>query len=119
MPPTAPQWWRSSRLASVLAPRCSASSMTTMCASASPIASSTFHGSPHESPAMTPIFVIENATVVLADRVIGGWVAVCNGLIAEVGEGRAPERGIDFAGDLLAPGLIELHTDHLESHLTP
>jgi alpha-D-ribose 1-methylphosphonate 5-triphosphate diphosphatase len=68
---------------------------------------------------MTPGLVIENAKVVLADQVIDGWVAASGAHICEVGEGRAPERGIDFAGDLLAPGLIELHTDHLESHLKP
>jgi alpha-D-ribose 1-methylphosphonate 5-triphosphate diphosphatase len=64
-------------------------------------------------------FVIENARVVLADAVLDGWVAVEDGRIVEVGEGRAPERGIDLGGDLLAPGLIELHTDHLEHHLQP
>jgi alpha-D-ribose 1-methylphosphonate 5-triphosphate diphosphatase len=63
--------------------------------------------------------VIENARVVLADAVVDGWVALDGERIAEVGTGRAPERGIDFAGDLLAPGLIELHTDHLEQHLKP
>jgi alpha-D-ribose 1-methylphosphonate 5-triphosphate diphosphatase len=64
--------------------------------------------------------VIENARVVLPDTVLdGGWVAVAGGCIAEVGTGRAPERGVDFGGDLLTPGLIELHTDHLESHLKP
>ncbi len=45
--------------------------------------------------------------------------AVENGLITEVGEGTAPERGIDFEGDLLLPGLVELHTDHLEAHCVP
>jgi alpha-D-ribose 1-methylphosphonate 5-triphosphate diphosphatase len=63
--------------------------------------------------------VIENARVVLAGTVVDGWVAIAGERIAEVGEGRAPERGVDFAGDLLAPGLIELHTDHLEQHLQP
>jgi alpha-D-ribose 1-methylphosphonate 5-triphosphate diphosphatase len=62
--------------------------------------------------------------VVLPDAVIdGGWVAIAGGRIAEVGTGRAPRsalgRGIDFGGDLLTPGLIELHTDHLEQHLKP
>jgi alpha-D-ribose 1-methylphosphonate 5-triphosphate diphosphatase len=63
--------------------------------------------------------VLENARVVLADAVIDGWVAISGQHIVEVGEGRAPDRGIDLAGDLLAPGLVELHTDHLESHLKP
>lgn len=68
---------------------------------------------------MNAATVIENARVVLADTVITGWVAIAGENIVEVGEGRPPERGLDFAGDLLIPGLIELHTDHLESHLKP
>ncbi|MES1155257.1 MAG: alpha-D-ribose 1-methylphosphonate 5-triphosphate diphosphatase [Pseudorhodoplanes sp.] len=65
-------------------------------------------------------FLVENARVVLADRVIErGYVAVENGTIAEIGEGKAPGRGMDFGGDLLLPGLIELHTDHLEAHVMP
>jgi len=65
-------------------------------------------------------FVLCDARVVLADRVIEhGWVAVTNGAIAEIGEGRAPERGISLDGDLLTPGLVELHTDHLEAHYMP
>lgn len=68
---------------------------------------------------MNQSLVIENARVVLPDAVMEGWVAIVGTEIVEVGEGRAPERGIDFGGDLLVPGLIELHTDHLESHLKP
>ncbi|WP_029031063.1 alpha-D-ribose 1-methylphosphonate 5-triphosphate diphosphatase [Salinarimonas rosea] len=69
-----------------------------------------------QSPAS---FVLENAEIVLPDAVIRGFVAVADGRIAEVGEGRAPERGIDCAGETLIPGLVELHTDHLESHYAP
>ena len=68
---------------------------------------------------METALVFENARVVLPDAVVPGWVAVAGEHIVEVGEGRAPERGIDLAGDLIAPGLVELHTDHLESHLKP
>src|SRR5215472_11153711 len=65
-------------------------------------------------------FIAENARIVLADRVIeNGYAVVDNGAIAELGEGRAPERGFDFAGDLLLPGLVELHTDQLEAHYMP
>ena len=68
----------------------------------------------------TTSFVIENARIVLADRTIEcGYAAVADGLIADLGEGMAPERGIDFGGDLLLPGLVELHTDHLEAHYMP
>ncbi|MGA7489855.1 MAG: alpha-D-ribose 1-methylphosphonate 5-triphosphate diphosphatase [Xanthobacteraceae bacterium] len=67
-----------------------------------------------------PALVLSNAQVVLGDRVIGcGWVAVCDGAIADFGEGRPPERGEDLRGDLLMPGLVELHTDHIEAHYVP
>src|SRR6201991_130549 len=64
--------------------------------------------------------VIGNARIVLADRVIEqGWVAIADGKIAEFGEGRAPDGSEDAGGDLIMPGLIELHTDHLEMHYVP
>jgi len=64
--------------------------------------------------------ILSNARVVLADRVIErGWVAVHDGKIVEVGEGNPPESGEDLGGDLLMPGLVELHTDHLEAHYVP
>ena len=54
------------------------------------------------------------------ERVIDdGWVGVDNGrIVTEIGEGRAPERGLSLDGDLLIPGLVELHTDHLEPHMS-
>lgn len=64
-------------------------------------------------------FLIENANIVLAGDVMRGWLAIVDGRIAELGEGRAPERGEDLSGDYLIPGLVELHTDHLESHYVP
>jgi alpha-D-ribose 1-methylphosphonate 5-triphosphate diphosphatase len=64
--------------------------------------------------------VIGNARIVLADRVIErGWIAFADGRIAGVGEGSAPLGHEDAAGDLIMPGLIELHTDHLEAHYVP
>ncbi len=64
--------------------------------------------------------VLANARLVLADRVIEqGWIAIAGGRIAEIGEGRAPAGAEDAGGDLITPGLIELHTDHLEAHYVP
>jgi alpha-D-ribose 1-methylphosphonate 5-triphosphate diphosphatase len=65
-------------------------------------------------------FILANAKVVLASAVIErGWVAVADGRIAEIGEGRPPGAADDLAGDLLIPGLVELHTDHIEAHYVP
>ncbi|HEY3791137.1 MAG TPA: alpha-D-ribose 1-methylphosphonate 5-triphosphate diphosphatase [Bradyrhizobium sp.] len=64
--------------------------------------------------------VIGNASIVLADRVIErGWIAFADGRIAGIGEGDAPSSSEDAGGDLVMPGLIELHTDHLEAHYVP
>src|SRR5258705_6959177 len=64
--------------------------------------------------------ILGNAGIILAGRVIArGWVAIANGRIAEFGEGDAPAGSEDAAGDLVMPGLIELHTDHLEAHYVP
>jgi alpha-D-ribose 1-methylphosphonate 5-triphosphate diphosphatase len=64
--------------------------------------------------------ILGNARIVLADRVIEqGWVTLADGRIAEFGEGKAPAGSEDAGGDLIMPGLIELHTDHLEAHYVP
>ena len=64
--------------------------------------------------------VLCNARLVLADRVIEqGWIAFADGRIVEFGEGKAPAGSEDAGGDLVMPGLIELHTDHLEAHYVP
>ena len=64
--------------------------------------------------------VIGNARIVLADHVLEhGWVAVAGGRVAEIGEGSAPAGSEDAGGDLIMPGLVELHTDHLEAHYVP
>ncbi len=65
------------------------------------------------------ITILQNATIILSDDILHGWVAVEDGRIVDIGEGRPPERGLDLEGDYLIPGLIELHTDHLESHYVP
>src|SRR5216684_1514447 len=64
--------------------------------------------------------VLGNARIVLANRVIErGWIAFADGRVAEVGEGDGPAGSGDAEGDLIMPGLIELHTDHLEAHYVP
>lgn len=63
--------------------------------------------------------VFSNATVVLEDRLLpNSTVVVRGGRIVDIAEG-ASRVGEDFGGDYLIPGLVELHTDHLESHYSP
>ena len=62
--------------------------------------------------------LLKNARLVLEDEVVTGSVLLSDGLIADVvGASEAP--GDDIAGDYLLPGLVELHTDHLEGHYAP
>jgi len=64
--------------------------------------------------------VFTNATLVLADRPVRGSVAVRDGRIASVDEGRSNAPGaLDLEGNWLIPGLVELHTDNLEKHMMP
>jgi alpha-D-ribose 1-methylphosphonate 5-triphosphate diphosphatase len=63
--------------------------------------------------------VFANATVVTAKHAFSGYVVVEDGGIVEVGEGGGPSGGVDCGGDYLLPGLVELHTDHLEAHYMP
>lgn len=61
----------------------------------------------------------KNAAVVLPGEIVRGSVAVTGGKITDVSSGTGTSVGIDLEGDYLLPGLVELHTDHLESHLQP
>jgi alpha-D-ribose 1-methylphosphonate 5-triphosphate diphosphatase len=64
--------------------------------------------------------VISNARVVTREAVIHGAVQVRNGVIADVSDVPALlPSAIDFDGDYLLPGLVELHTDNLEKHASP
>ena len=62
--------------------------------------------------------ILTNARVVLPEQVIDGTVVIRGGRIAEVAEG-VSSRGESLEGDYLIPGLVELHTDHLEGHYAP
>lgn len=66
---------------------------------------------------MTDELILTNARILLADEVIHGSVKVEDGRIADVGAPFAG--GVDLEGDYLLPGLVELHTDHLEGHYAP
>ncbi len=64
--------------------------------------------------------LFQNARLVLSDQIVGGSLAVRDGLIADLdGAAGSGAPVIDCAGDFLAPGLIEIHTDNFEKHLMP
>ncbi len=67
---------------------------------------------------MSAELILNNAKIVLEDDVISGTVVIRDGKIADISEGSV-SGGEDFGGDYLIPGLIELHTDHLEGHYMP
>lgn len=68
---------------------------------------------------MTATLTIKNARIALADRLVSGAIHVVDGRIADISESSVETADIDLENDLLIPGLIELHTDHLENHLRP
>ena len=67
---------------------------------------------------MTTETVLKNANIVLPDEVISGTVKIVDGIIVDITSGSSVS-GEDMEGDYLTPGLVELHTDHLEGHYAP
>ncbi len=64
--------------------------------------------------------VFANARLVLRDEVVLGSVQTRKAQIVSIDTGvSVPTGAIDIEGEFLAPGLIELHTDNLERHMTP
>lgn len=69
---------------------------------------------------MTKQTIFANATLILTDEVVRGSVRVSDGMITDIDTAiSVPTGAIDLEGDYLAPGLVELHTDNLERHLSP
>ncbi|MEM8788754.1 MAG: alpha-D-ribose 1-methylphosphonate 5-triphosphate diphosphatase [Pseudomonadota bacterium] len=63
---------------------------------------------------------LANARIVLADGIQHGALHLDGDAIGGITEGGAVPAGAeDMDGDLLIPGLVELHTDNLERHLEP
>ena len=65
-------------------------------------------------------FCLANARLVLRDRVVPGWIRVEDGIITAIEQTAAvPRDALDCGGDILIPGLVELHTDNMERHIEP
>ncbi|MDP4033780.1 MAG: alpha-D-ribose 1-methylphosphonate 5-triphosphate diphosphatase [Pseudorhodobacter sp.] len=68
---------------------------------------------------MTEI-ILANAMLALPDEVLTGSLRLTDGRITDIAAGAGlPAGAIDCGGDLVMPGLIELHTDNLERHIEP
>ena len=64
--------------------------------------------------------IFANATLVLPHETLRGQVRLVDGKIADIATGlEIPAGAVDCGGDLVLPGLIELHTDNLERHIEP
>lgn len=69
---------------------------------------------------MSADLCLANAQLVLPDRVALGSITIEAGVISEITEGASIPRGaLDCGGDLVLPGLVELHTDNVERHIEP
>lgn len=62
--------------------------------------------------------ILRNARIVTPAEVVEGSVVIRDGLIAAIDAG-ASAVGEDLEGDILIPGIIDLHTDTLEKHYFP
>ncbi|ALM54475.1 alpha-D-ribose 1-methylphosphonate 5-triphosphate diphosphatase [Halomonas huangheensis] len=64
--------------------------------------------------------ILTNARLVLEDEVISGSLVIRDDRIAAVDAGAVTVAGaIDCEGDILMPGMIELHTDNMEKYFQP
>lgn len=64
--------------------------------------------------------IFTNARIVTGEQVFTGTLVSRDGVIADLDRARSQSsRAIDLNGDYLLPGLVELHTDNLEKHLSP
>jgi alpha-D-ribose 1-methylphosphonate 5-triphosphate diphosphatase len=69
---------------------------------------------------MNAEMILTNACIVTADAEFDGTVLVRDGRIVEVSRGRSHATGaLDLDGDILLPGLVELHTDNMDKHFAP
>jgi alpha-D-ribose 1-methylphosphonate 5-triphosphate diphosphatase len=68
-------------------------------------------------------FILTNAHIVVTDRVVHGSLRITDGLITAISDDPHLTvdgiSGHDMGADYLLPGLVELHTDQVESHYQP
>ena len=66
---------------------------------------------------------IHNAKIVLNDEIIHGSIKIESDIITQIDQSKnavsLDKNSIDFGGNYLIAGLIELHTDNMEKHFVP
>lgn len=64
--------------------------------------------------------ILANARLILENEVVHGALHISDGIITALDQGNTvPPGADDMEGDYLAPGLVELHTDNVERHISP
>ncbi|UCI31739.1 alpha-D-ribose 1-methylphosphonate 5-triphosphate diphosphatase [Mesorhizobium sp. B4-1-4] len=64
--------------------------------------------------------ILANARIVTGSECFCGTVRIRNGVIADISHGTsAAAEAVDMNGDFLIPGIVDVHTDHLEKHVLP
>jgi len=75
---------------------------------------------PKDHPLMPDTLTLANARLILPEGEMTGRVTLAGGEIVEIAGGAGvPAGAVDCGGDIVAPGLVELHTDNLERHIRP
>ncbi|WP_428492258.1 alpha-D-ribose 1-methylphosphonate 5-triphosphate diphosphatase [Rhodopila sp.] len=64
--------------------------------------------------------ILTNAILVLPNETLHGTIVLHGTAIADIQSGRShSSRAIDFAGDTVIPGVVDVHTDNLERQVQP
>ena len=75
---------------------------------------------PRDTALMPETLTLANARLILPSGEMTGRITLKGGEIAEIAGGTGvPSGAVDCGGDIVAPGLVELHTDNLERHIRP
>jgi alpha-D-ribose 1-methylphosphonate 5-triphosphate diphosphatase len=63
--------------------------------------------------------ILSNARIVTESEVFLGTLKLADGIIIGIDRGRTAVAAVDCEDDMILPGLIDAHTDHLEKHVVP
>lgn len=73
----------------------------------------------NSTPPLTDALRFENAHLVLPDAVGHGTLTVEAGHITGIEADGGARHTINLEGDYLIPGIVDVHTDHVETHIHP